>query len=773
MKRFFLVVLIAMVMGVSSADEMGLSDPHSLTIKNQRIRIELTDRPFRLLILNGAGETLLDLVDGPSFTIVRGQKDPYFKGRAEPWTRAETVTSTQHGSDYIEWSMAAGPETTPLVKMRASLVSENSARVTCEVLGRPEVNRLALKFASREDDRYYGMGERYESAEHHGRRILVWVEEAHLGLGRLAPYAANKPYNPFPHGPTTYFPVPFFLNPRGYGFLLDDTHPSEFDFGHSDPGTLEVVNWNSRLDFMVFYGPGPLEVIEAATAYTGRITPAPPWAFGVWNAAAQGEERVKEVAEITRRERIPTSAIWSEDWAWGGDGFLSGLLAERWDWDLNRERYPDYERVAADLHRDGFRFLCYFMPYVGAKSEAFHEGAERGYLVKDREGKAYALRWIVPKVGEPDLTNPAARSWWMDRFFKPAADYGVDGWMHDFSEYTPPDAVFADGADGWAMHNAYPVLWASLGREFWERERPDGDWVFFMRAGYTGSWKYAPLMWTGDQNMDWERYDGIPSVIPAVNSVGISGSPITSTDISGYHCIPGLDQPADKELFFRWTELGALLPVMRIHESSGCAGNWLFDSDRETLLLWKKYAELHVALFPYIFTLVHDAAAHGWPVVRHLVLHYPDDPGSRAEEYEFMLGDRVLAAPVIVEKAREREVYFPPGEWVSYWHGTRYQGPGRAVVPAPLDQVPLFVKAGTLLPMYDGPIDTLVKESREDVNGWDDANRSLKAVFFGEGADEFTLWDGTRLRCEKTSSHVGACTIADSPLPRSLIFEFR
>ena len=114
-----------------------------------------------------------------------------------------------------------------------------------------------------------------------------------------------------------------------------------------------------------------------------------------------------------------------------------------------------------------------------------------------------------------------------------------------------------DQLPGWAVHNDYSRLWALTAYEFWERTRPDGDYVFFMRAGYTGSWKYAPVMWTGDSNMNWEGYDGLPSTIPTVNSVGISGFPITSTDIAGYHCI--VSPPSDKELFFRWTELGALL----------------------------------------------------------------------------------------------------------------------------------------------------------------------------------------------------------------------
>ena len=628
--------------------------------------------------------------------------------------------------------LAESADAPALFKLSLSFLNDRSLQFNSEVPDNPDVNRITLRFRSFADDGYYGMGERYDSAEHRGKRVHVWTEEQHVGLGWMSDAVGDKPWNPLPRGPSTYFPVPFFLNPRGYGFLLDDTHYSEFDFGKTEPNVLAITNWNSRFDFILFYGPAPLEVIEAQTAYTGRVTPAPPWAFGVWNAAAQGSNRVREVAAITRQERIPTSAIWSEDWAWPGNSFFSfakGTL----QWDLNRDRYPDYELVGEELHQDGFRFLGYFMPYLGPKSEAFENASEWDYLVKDANGLPYIFRWcVITKMAQVDLTNPEAGDWWKDAFFQKAVEYGQDGWMHDFSEYTPADSIAFDSRQGWETHNEYPLLWAKLGREFWDEMRPDGDYVFFMRAGYTGLQQYASVMWTGDQNMDWEKYDGIPSVIPAMNSVGISGFPVTATDIAGYHCIVFVP-PTDKELFFRWTQLGALLPVMRIHESSGCEGNWLFDSDEQTLNHWKKYAEFHVSLFPYIYTLVHEAAQKGWPVARHLMLHYWNDPGSKTEEYEFLLGDRMLVAPVIQDGAREREVYFPPGEWIDFWRGDRFFGPGKKIVPAPLDTIPLFVKSGTLIPAFDSQIDTLVEEDRGDLNGWDDANGSIRVLFFGEG----------------------------------------
>jgi alpha-glucosidase len=310
-----------------------------------------------------------------------------------------------------------------------------------------------------------------------------------------------------------------------------------------------------------------------------------------------------------------------------------------------------------------------------------------------------------------------------------------------------------------------------MNREFFDKARPDGDYVFFIRGGYTGVQKYAPVMWTGDSNTNWERLDGLPSVIPAVASVGISGFPITATDIAGYTCLT--TSSADKELFIRWAQLGAMLPVMRNHRGYEPCENWPFDGDAETLAAYKKSAVLHTALFPYIYTLVYDAAVLGWPVVRHLALHYPDDTEAAGEQYQFLLGDRILVAPVIRKKAREREVYFPPGEWLDFYTGERFVGPGRKTVPGPLDHIPLFVKAGTIVPTFDSVIDTLVKEDRDDLNGWDDANKSMKIVFYGDGADEFMLWDGTRIRCEKAKGAKLSCRVIDAPVERKYTFESR
>jgi len=572
-------VTVLILCGIFSHNALA----ETVSIRSAKLTAQVQSHPFVMRITDSSGATLLETADVIRFTTVRGQKSPSDKGREEPWTEAGTVVALRDSKDRIEIEFGAGINQPSLAQAAIYFMNENSLRVECRVLNKPEVNRLVIKFKSGPDEKYFGMGERFASAEQRGKRIYNWTEEGCV----IGCKDTIK----------TYFPVPFFLNPSGYGFLLDDTHYSEFDFAKAKSDVLEITNWNNKFNFIIFYGPKPLQVIENMTAYTGRVKIPPEWAFAPWVSATaaklqgtkDGPSHVRKVMNDCRRNQIPASAVWSEDWVWVNPVLM--IYSDKIEWKLNRQRYRDYEQLAKDLHEQGFKFLSYFAPYLGVKTSGFKEGAEKGFLAKDNEGKAAVFHWLVARVGEPDLTNPEAREWWQKNFFQKSVDLGADGWMHDFSEYTPASAKFSDGRDGWAVHNDYPRLWDMTAREFFEKARPDNDFVFFIRAGYTGSWKYAPVMWTGDQNMNWEKFDGIPSVIPALNSAGISGFPIGATDIAGYHCVAS--SPTDKELFFRWTQLGALHPVMRTHESSGCTNNWLFNSDQETLMHFKKYAALH------------------------------------------------------------------------------------------------------------------------------------------------------------------------------------
>jgi alpha-glucosidase (family GH31 glycosyl hydrolase) len=759
------IILIAALAGILF---VNVARAEIVSLPGDNMSVEVEADPFVLRIVDASGKALLETAGGVRFSRVSLQKTYrlilwwfWTRGIERPWIVADKVTAIREQGGRIEVDLGKKADGPALVRMRVRFIDGRTLRIETEVLGRPEINRMAMRFKKGPGDRYYGMGERFDSVEHSGKRLRNWAEEGGLGLFTLSRYI-DAPFNPIPKGPdTTYYPVPFFMNPdKGYGLLLDDDHYSEFDFGKRRKNRLVIENRNRRLDLMIFYGPSPMEIIEAQTEYTGRIKVPPPWVFAPMAAVVAGEDRVLEVADLLRREHIPTSAVWSESWWW------------RVEWEVNRELYPNYEEMIAKLHQRGFRHLSYFQPYVTTETEAYNEGDLKGYFIKNKKGEAYDFLLGLWKKAQLDLTDPQARKWWTTSFFVKSEDMGVDGWMHDFGEHVPPDARAHDGRDGWELHNDYSLQWAKMGSEFWEEARPDNDYCFYIRGGYTGSQKYASVMWTGDQNANFDPVDGLPSNLPAITSVGISGHPVGTTDIAGYNCFVNRD--ADRELFMRWAELGALLPVMRNHRGQDeICDHWEFDSDQETLDHYKKYAVLHTALFPYIYTLVHEAAERGHPVVRHMTLEFPDDPETWDMDYQYLLGDRLLVAPVLERGAREWEVYFPEGEWTHWWSGKVYEGPGYHTVPAPLGEIPLFQKGGTVLPLFDSRIDTLVKEDREDLNGWDDANKSIKFVFAGAGRDNFELWDGSQGGCSGDGKGEGICSAVGFPRGRENTFEYR
>lgn len=761
-----LVILAAVAL--LPAHDVGAADKLSLT--GQNLRVEVERSPFVLTVTDVAGRELL-ATRGP--ISVYHETEPlvsrfilywvWTRGLITGWQCMDQVVSAEEKDGALVLGLAARKSGDPAVTMKIYFLDDNTLKVETEATG-AGVNRTKVCLKMDGQDRYFGMGERFNQVDHRGERVRVWAEEGGLGMNWVGEIPPLNFINPLPKGPDmTYYPMPYFLNPaKGYAFLLDDFSYSMFDFGVTAPGAAAIENWNKRFDFFVFYGPSPKEIVTNVTGRIGRITSVPqPWVYAPMNAVVESEARALEVARELRENQIPTSAIWSESWWW------------RVEWQVNREKYPHYEDMIARLHADGFRALGYYQPYISEKSPRFAEGASKGYFTKNRKGEPATFPLGAVKKAQVDLYNPEAVEWWKKEFFAFAEGMGVDGWMHDFGEHTPPYSVSQNGKSGWETHNEYSLLWAKVGREFWDQARPDGNYCFYIRGGYTGTQKYASVMWTGDQNASFEREDGLASNIPGILSIGLGGQPIVTTDIAGYNCFTNFS--ANREVFMRWTELGALLPVMRIHRGQDeVCNHWNFDQDRETLDHYKKYAVLHTALFPYFYTLSYEAMADGLPVIRHLMLEFPEDRETWKLDYQFLIGDRLLAAPVWKRHAKEWSVYLPAGEWVHWWSGKSYTGPGRVKVPAPLGEVPLFARAGKIIPMFDGRIDTLVKEDRPDIMGWDDANSSLKVLFFGRGDDRLTLWDGTVITCgREPGEDPGSCGVTDSPVERKFAAEFR
>jgi sulfoquinovosidase len=300
-----------------------------------------------------------------------------------------------------------------------------------------------------------------------------------------------------------------------------------------------------------------------------------------------------------------------------------------------------------------------------------------------------------------DLTNPQAWDWYKGVLHDQMVAVGVYGWMADFGEALPYDAVLHSGIPAAEAHNRYPEWWAQLNREVID-SLPDGDqFVFFQRAAFQRSPGYATLFWAGDQLVTWDEHDGIKSAVTGMLSGGISGFSLNHSDIGGYTAIdnPLLRIYREKELLLRWMELSAFTTVYRTHEGNRPDDNAQFYDDEESLAHFSRMAKVYRAWGFLRAQLVEEAANTGVPVARHLFIHYPEDPVVHGLSYQqYMLGPDLLVAPVLDPGINALNVYLPQGSWVHLWSGHVFDHPYHGdwvVVGAPLGRPAVFYKQGS------------------------------------------------------------------------------
>jgi alpha-glucosidase (family GH31 glycosyl hydrolase) len=310
------------------------------------------------------------------------------------------------------------------------------------------------------------------------------------------------------------------------------------------------------------------------------------------------------------------------------------------------------------------------------------------------------------------------------------------------------------GGSGDIMHNQYPVLWARLNYGLMSSAIPDGDFAFFMRSGYLGSQPYQPVIWAGDQNTDFDPAFGMPTALIAALNMGVSGVPIFTYDIAGYASTSC--PPSTKELYFRWTELGCFTPVMRTHRGNNVFQNWNWDSDSDTIQMFKHYATLHVQLFPYIYTYMSRAHELGTPIMQALWLKFYNDPKTAEIDDEYMFGDNMLVAPVIIQGTTTRTLYLPAGEWYPFNGGSAIAGGISVTVDAPMDSIPVFVPAGSIIPMLTQAPDTLIPVTTVTVTTLANVITAQTIRIYPGANGGFTVYDGSVFTLTSSDSGLNA-----------------
>ncbi|MDT4761242.1 alpha-glucosidase [Sphaerochaeta sp. PS] len=548
-------------------------------------------------------------------------------------------------------------------------------------------NRLELFITAEKDEHVYGCGEQFSYLDLRGRNFPLWTGEQGVGRNKKTAITQTADREDRAGGDyhTTFYPQPTFVSSRGYFFHAETYGYADFDF--SSQRAHRLMFWDVPSSITLSAKPTLLEVVQDISAFLGRQGKLPLWVYdGVILGMQGGTQNCLDKLERMQRSSVPVVGIWAQDWQ--GERYTSFGKRLRWNWQWDPVLYPDLDKVVAKLADEGVRFLGYINPYVLEGHELYNEADAKGFLALNGEGKPYLVDFGEFYAGIVDFTNPQAKAWYVKVIQKEMIDFGLGGWMADFGEYLPTDVVLFDKSPAMIAHNQWPGIWAEVNKLAVEGAGKADEILYFMRAGNARSLALCPMMWAGDQNVDWSEDDGLPSVITSALSLAMSGMGLHHSDIGGYTTLYGMKRT--KELLCRWTEFAAFTPLMRTHEGNRPKDNWQFDGDGQTIALFARMATIHARLKAYLIVAVGENAEHGTPVMRPIFLHYPEKPFFTCKD-EYLLGRDLLVAPILEEGASQRSVLLPDDEWVHLFT-SRVYGPGEHRIDAPMGSPAVFYR---------------------------------------------------------------------------------
>lgn len=586
-----------------------------------------------------------------------------------------------------------------------SINLKNFIELLCDEKG--IIHKLRYDFDIEESEKFFGMGERFSRIEYKGLDIDNYV------------------YNQYrDQGLKTYIPAPFTISSGGYGIYLDTAYYSMFRFGTRKAYTLEIETevdcLEQKSDMYLFYG-APMEIIPDFLILTGKPVMVPKWSLGPWMSSNNwdNQREVLSQVDLTKKFGIPATVLVIEQWSDEATFYIfndaqyelkDGRDALQYN-DFRFEnwgRWPDPKTMVDYLHKMGIKVLLWQAPdmkYMDGISHAQRDEDERvmlemGYHVKRKDGSPYRVPYYEWFKGSlvPDFTNSAAASWWLKKREYLLTDLGIDGFKTDGGECIySDDTVFSNGKTGAEMRNLYPNLYV---KAFWDyaASHTGGESITFSRAGYTGA-QTVPIHWAGDERSTFEAFR---ASIRAGLSAGMSGLVFWGWDIGGFN-----GEIPTAELFIRSTEMAALCPIMQYHaETKG-----EYNRDRtpwnianrtncpEVIDIYRKYANLRMNLLPYIYSEAVKSVSKCVPMMRSMFLQYPMDSRCMDDWTQYFFGEDLLVAPVINEGERGRKVYLTEGSWCGLLNGTQTAGGENIYVDAELNDIPVFIKENSIIPL--------------------------------------------------------------------------
>ncbi len=549
------------------------------------------------------------------------------------------------------------------------------------------------------DECLFGFGERMLFLDRRGNRLSNWSRDPSDKHTRLLD--------------NMYQVHPVFLSVRpglAWGIFLASSWYSAFDAAYSRPDNLAIISLGGRLEYYLIYGPDPAGFVDRLTLLTGRPFLPPLWALGYhqsrWGYKSAAE--IRQVVKEFRRRGLPLDAVHFDI------DYMDGYRVFTFD----RERFPDPRGLIQDLNEQGVQAVLIVDPGIRMDFRSGYQVARRAVtrdMVLCEESGAPYVGYCWPDAAVfPDFSRPDVRAWWGDEH-KSLFDLGVSGIWNDMNEPSLFDQPFSKGlashlpmplglecgpGEAGTIHAEYHNLYGlDMCQATWEGFRkhvPDKRPWILSRSGFTGIQRLA-CVWTGDNSSWWEHLE---LSVPQLLSMGICGVAHCGADIGGF------SEHADAELFVRWFQLGMFYPFARNHSACNTRRQepWCFGEEVESIC--RKFLWIRYRLLPYIYTLAHLSHRSGAPIMRPMFFDFFDQPEVWPYDTQFMLGPQLLIAPVVRAGHRHKLVMLPQGGWYDFYTGKFYEGGEPVVVAAPLDKIPIMVRAGSVLTLGNARIST-------------------------------------------------------------------
>ncbi|HJA12536.1 MAG TPA: alpha-xylosidase [Candidatus Mediterraneibacter merdipullorum] len=524
------------------------------------------------------------------------------------------------------------------------------------------------------DEQIYGLGERFTPFVKNGQNVDMWNED-----GGTASEIAYKN-------------IPFYVSSRGYGILVDHAGDVSFEIGSEKVECVQFSAQGESLAYYVVGGNEPKDAVSGYTALTGRPALPPAWTFGLWLTTSfstdYDEEIVTGFLDGMKERDIPLR-VFHFDSFW-----MHGFEWCNFAWDS--ETFPEPEAMLERYHRRGLKLCVWINPFIAQNSRLFDEAAESGYLLRKRDGSIWQTDMWQAGMGIVDFTNPDAEKWYVGQLER-LVDMGVDSFKTDFGERIPvKDIVWHDGSDPVKMHNYYSFLYNRAVFSLLERKLGRGRAAVFGRAATAGCQQF-PVHWGGDCTAN---YLSMAETLRGGLSAGMGGIGFWSHDMSGF------EQCATPDLYKRWCAFGLLSSHSRLHGGTTYRVPWLFDEESCDVLRF--FVNLKCTLMPYLYGKAVESHEKGIPMLRAMVLEYPDDRACRYLDLQYMLGDALLVAPVFRPDG-DVEYYLPDGKWVHLLSEKTVQGGAWKRETYGYLSLPLFVRQNHII----------ITGSRDDVPDYD------------------------------------------------------